>query len=322
MIEFLLVGDDFPAAQVLQILLKDDRARIVAVCSSLQRGFDARMRALTRENDIPLFASDWLKTNAAIDDLARMGFDWLININSTIILPAAVLALARAASINMHPGRLPEYAGLHTHQWALRNGEMNFAITIHFMEAGLDTGDIILQREFEISPRDTGLSLYYKCMREGVRGLTEVLQMILAGQELPRIPQDLSRYRLFRHRDALESRIDWSKSAAEIERFIRAGNYAPLNSPTYTACLDRVSRNGGEEQPQVLSAEIVDLPDDVFHPGTVLHTQADLSVMIVCGDSLGVRLDQVRWPSDHQLITTEKLLLLLPHGSRQKGRAA
>jgi methionyl-tRNA formyltransferase len=322
MINFLLVGDDFPAAQTLQGLLKDDRARVVAVYSSKKNDFDARLRAIAHNSDVPLFDSDLLKTTQGVKELARNGFDWIININSTVILPPEVLALARAAAINMHPGRLPDYAGLHTHQWALRNGEKRFAITVHYMEAGIDTGDIILQREFEITPRDIGLTLYHKCMREGIRGISDVLQLILSGQVLPRSPQDLTRYRLFRHHDALDGRIDWTWSATQIEHFVRAGNYAPLNSPTYTACLDIVERNGGEEQPQVLSAEIGEQQDEALQPGTILHRQAGAELVIICGDRLGLRLSQVRWPSDQQDIGHGELLRLLPHGSRQKGRAA
>jgi methionyl-tRNA formyltransferase len=320
MIDFLLIGDDFPVAQTLQALLNDDRARVAAVYSSYQRGFDARLRTIAQGNNIPLFNSNLLKSPAGLDEIAKVAFDWIININSTVILPPDILGLARAAAINMHPGRLPDYAGLHTHQWALRNGEKTFAVTVHFMEAGVDIGDIILQREFDISPEDTGLTLYHKCMREGIRGLSQVLQLILSGRELPRISQDLSRYRLFRHNDALDGRIDWSKSTAEIERFIRAGNYAPLTSPTYTAFLDMVVRSGEEERPQVLSAEPVDLLDDTLQPGTVLHWRPDAAVVIACGDGRGLRLNQVCWPSDRQFLTLDQLLVLLPHGSRQKGR--
>ena len=322
MISFLLVGDDFPAAQTLQALLKNDQARVIAVYSSQKNGFDPRLRAIAQSSDIPLFDSDLLKSSLGVEELAKNGFDWLININSKVVLPPEVLALPRVAALNMHPGRLPDYAGLHTHQWALRNGEKTFSITIHFMEKGIDTGDIILQREFEITPRDTGLTLYHKCMREGIRGISDVLRMILSGQDLPRTPQDLSRYRLFRHRDALDGRIDWSWPAAQIERFVRAGNYMPLTSPTYTACLDAVRRNGGEEQPQVLTSEVAEKKDMARAPGTVLHERVGAELVIICGDGLRLRLSQVRWPSDQQVIDHQELLRLLPHGSRQKGRTA
>lgn len=320
MITFLLVGDDFPAAQTLQFLLDKEEARIVAVFSSFQRGFDARLCALANTRNIPFMDSAALKTKNGLEEHGREGFDWIININSTVVLPASVLALARIGAINMHPGRLPEYAGLHTHQWALRQGEKSFAATIHFMEARLDTGDIIMQREFEISPKDTGLTLYHKCMREGIRGLAEVLRLILAGEKLPRKAQDLSRYRLFRHGDALDERIDWTQSAVEIERFIRAGNYMPLKSPTYTACLDVIEVNGEDKKLQVLSAAPVELPSSDAHSGTVLHIEQGAAVAVVCGYGSGLQLNQLCWQSDNLLITTDELLTLLPHGSRQKGR--
>ena len=76
---------------------------------------------------------------------------WLINVNSTMIIPAEVLALFEGRSLNFHPGLLPEYAGLHTHQWAIRNGEREFGVTVHRMEQKIDAGAIVGKLRFPIT---------------------------------------------------------------------------------------------------------------------------------------------------------------------------
>src|SRR5262249_26274406 len=75
--------------------------------------------------------------------LARHSGAWLISVNSTVIIPSKILKLFEGRSLNFHPGLLPEYAGLHAHQWAIRNGGREFGVTVHRMERRIDAGTIV-----------------------------------------------------------------------------------------------------------------------------------------------------------------------------------
>jgi methionyl-tRNA formyltransferase len=314
---FVLVGDDFPAAQTLKLLLEYPNIQVAMVFSSPQPEHSAKVKALADQNQIPFYSSDLIKKQGGLSLLGAQDFDWLININSTVLIPSAILELPRAGALNMHPGLLPAYAGLHTHQWALRNGEQTFGSTIHFIEPRVDVGDIVLQRQFPIKKTDTGLSLFYNCIREGVLGMRAVLEDILAEKPLARQKQDLSKYHLYRHRDALDGRIDWCWSAEQVERFVRAGNYAPFQSPTYTAYIDQLTI---EDQPceiEVLS--VTPIPEQVTAiPGKVI-AEPNKQPMVICKEG-AVRLDQYRLRGQGGALSLDELNHLLPNGIILKGR--
>jgi methionyl-tRNA formyltransferase len=222
---------------------------------------------------------------------------WLINVNSTLIIPAEVLELFEGRSLNFHPGLLPQYAGLHTHQWAIRNGEREFGVTVHRMERRIDSGAIVGQVRFPIRPEDTGLSLFSHCLAAGVELFSRIVAQIVRGETLVDVPQDLTRRRLYRHRDALDGAIDWNESAVSVVNFIRAGNYEPFASPTYVARLDKVA----DFDIEVLRA--TNEGGSTAYPGSVLEISAG-GPLIACGDGAAIRI--VKGRSRRQVISPEQ----------------
>ena len=109
----------------------------------------------------------------------------------------------------------------------------------------------------------------------------------MRGETLADIPQDLTKRRLYRHRDALDGRIDWNDSAERIVDFIRAGNYEPFTSPTYVARLDKVEGFDIE----VLRATRE--PASAGAPGTIVDV-SDAGPLIVSGDGAAVRIVKAR----------------------------
>jgi methionyl-tRNA formyltransferase len=162
---------------------------------------------------------------------------WLISMNSTAIIPRAILARFGGRAVNIHPGRLPDFGGLYTVQWAIRLGESATAATAHFMTETVDAGDVIYAAPVPIGPHDTGLSAWLRCLRSQAEVLKLLLTEITAGRELPRVSQDLSRRRCFKAADALGDQLPCHLHAIEAERWVRAGNYQPLSSPTYRPTL-------------------------------------------------------------------------------------
>jgi methionyl-tRNA formyltransferase len=162
---------------------------------------------------------------------------WLISMNSTTIIGRAVLDRFDGRAVNIHPGRLPDFAGLYTVQWAIRLGESATAATAHFMTETVDAGDVVRATPVPIGPHDTGLSAWLRCLRAQAGILKWLLTEIAAGRELPRISQDLSRRRCFKAADALGDQLPSHRHAIEAERWVRAGNYQPLSSPTYRPTL-------------------------------------------------------------------------------------
>jgi methionyl-tRNA formyltransferase len=162
---------------------------------------------------------------------------WLISMNSTAIIRRPVLERFDGHAVNIHPGRLPDFGGLYAVQWAIRLGEDATAATAHFMTETLDAGDVIYATEVPIGSHDTGLSVWLRCVRAQVEILKRLLTEIVAGRELPRTRQDPSRRHCFKAADALGDHLPSHLHAIEAERWVRAGNYQPLSSPTYSPTL-------------------------------------------------------------------------------------
>jgi len=157
--------------------------------------------------------------------------------NSTAIIRRPVLERFDGRAVNIHPGRLPDFGGLYAVQWAIRLGERATAATAHFMTETLDAGDVIYATDVPIGSHDTGLSVWLRCVRAQVEILRRLISDITAGRELPRSRQDPSQLRCFRAADALGDQLPSHLDAVQAERWVRAGNYQPLSSPTYRPTL-------------------------------------------------------------------------------------
>jgi UDP-4-amino-4-deoxy-L-arabinose formyltransferase/UDP-glucuronic acid dehydrogenase (UDP-4-keto-hexauronic acid decarboxylating) len=241
--------------------------------------------------------------------------DWLVSINSKLVVPPQMLARFPQRAINCHPGLLPEYAGLHVHQWAIRNGETTFGVTVHFMDATIDTGAILVQQRFPVRPQDTGLTLFTRCVAAEVALAVDILARITAGEALTAQAQDPARRHFYRHRDALDGRIDWRWPAAAVVNFIRAGNYLPLASPTYVAELDPLPDG---RRIEVLAAT-ANGPTSLV-PGTLVSVAADGPV-IAAGDNQGIRIVQAR-SSGHAMDAAAWQRYFDAFAGRLRGRGA
>jgi methionyl-tRNA formyltransferase len=232
---FVLIGSETHIARAAaRALLDDPAADLVAVLVDAGGG---QLSRYAEQQGVPVVPAGRIRTDG--ERLCQeLSADWLINAYGTVIVPPAVLRLFPGRALNAHPGPLPEYGGLHMHQWALRRGETRFGATIHLMEKAVDAGPIVRQAWFDIAPTDTGLTLFNRTQHVAIELLQDVLGDIMAGRALRPAPQDLTRLRVYRHAEALDGRIDWRWQTGQIVDFVRAGNYRPFRSPTYTAYLE------------------------------------------------------------------------------------
>lgn len=113
--------------------------------------------------------------------LADLDIDWILSLAYLSIIPNEVLSLAKQGAVNFHDGPLPEYAGLNTPVWARINQETEHGITWHFMEGGIDEGDIIEQHRFALSGEDDAFSINTKCFETAINSFDCVLQKLVSG---------------------------------------------------------------------------------------------------------------------------------------------
>lgn len=175
---------------------------------------------------IPVFSPVRVKAPEAVERLRQEQADLIVVAAFGQILSQEILDLPRCGCVNVHSSLLPKYRGAAPIQWVILNGESETGVTIMQMDAGLDTGDILLQEKMEIAPRETAESLYNKLTDLGGKLLVRALPMIEAGTITP-IPQrdEESNYAPMLKREM--GNIDWTMSAERIERLVRGLNSWP-----------------------------------------------------------------------------------------------
>ncbi|MGZ9809034.1 MupA/Atu3671 family FMN-dependent luciferase-like monooxygenase [Pseudoroseicyclus sp. H15] len=183
--------------------------------------------------------------------LVGMQADWLISAANLTVLPPEVLAVGREGAVNFHDGPLPERAGLNAPVWALIEGERRHGISWHFIEGGIDEGDVIVERRFDIADDDTAFTLNARCFDAALESFPELLSLLAAGNP-PRRKQDLSRrgYRGLADGAPQFGVLDLRQPAEELARLVRAldhGGYPnPLALPKLALADGRVTVSGAE----------------------------------------------------------------------------
>jgi methionyl-tRNA formyltransferase len=177
-----------------------------------------------------LWPARQVKEPGFAETVRREEVDLLLNVHALYVLPAEVVAAPRIGSFNLHPGPLPRYAGLNAPSWAIYHGEQTHAVTVHWMDGGIDTGPIAYESELPIEEDDTGLTLSAKCVRSGLPLLHDLLQAAASGA-VPRRPQPDGVRRYYGKEVPHEGRLLWTESAARVVNFVRACDYVPFSSP-------------------------------------------------------------------------------------------
>jgi len=177
--------------------------------------------------NIPVYQPESLKDEKVQRELKAINADLMIVTAYGLLLPAAVLEAPRLGCINIHASLLPRWRGAAPIQRAILAADKKTGITIMQMDEGLDTGDMLAVAECEIAADDTGSSLHDKLMLLGAETLISVLPAI-AEQCQNRTKQDDAAACYAAKLNKVEATINWSLSAEEIQRAIRAYNSWPV----------------------------------------------------------------------------------------------
>lgn len=186
------------------------------------------VKVLAEAHNLPVFQPSSLRPQDNQRLVADLGADIMVVVAYGLILPKAVLEMPRLGCINVHGSLLPRWRGAAPIQRSLWAGDSETGVTIMQMDVGLDTGDMLYKLSCPITAEDTSGSLYDKLAELGPQGLLATLAQLANGTARPEV-QDES---MVCHAEKLskeEARIDWSLSAAQLERCIRAFNPWPMS---------------------------------------------------------------------------------------------
>lgn len=271
------------AVPCLERLLEDGHEVVLAVCQPDKpkgRGHQLTsppVKAFALSKKIPVFQPLTMKSDETFDTLAAAQPDCIVVVAYGKILPQRVLDLPRFGCVNVHASLLPRYRGAAPIQWAVLNGETETGVTTMWMEAGLDTGDMLLRRRREIPPDMTAGELHDALALDGAQVLSDTLRALEAGELHPEKQDDsLSCYAPMLSK-AL-SPLDWTKPATVLHNQVRGLNPWPsavcfLNGRPLKIHRSRV---GGACAGQ---------------PGTVVKTDP---LTVVCGEETSLELLEVQ----------------------------
>ncbi|MBF4884735.1 methionyl-tRNA formyltransferase, partial [Cronobacter sakazakii] len=186
------------------------------------------VKVLAQENDVPVFQPRSLRSAENQGLGAALNADVMVVVAYGLILPEAVLSMRRLDCINVHGSLLPRWRGAAPIQRSLWAGDAETGVTIMQMDKGLDTGDMLRKLSCPITADDTSASLYDKLAQLGPQGLLATLEDLAAGRAVPEKQDDAQAT----YADKLskeEARLDWTLSAAQLERCIRAFNPWPVS---------------------------------------------------------------------------------------------
>ncbi len=210
---------------------------------------------------LPVEQPATLREPSAIERLQRWSADVMIVAAYGLLLPQAILQTPRLGCINIHASLLPRWRGAAPIQRAIAAGDTESGVTIMQMEAGLDTGPMLLARAVSIDARETGASLHDRLASLGAQALLEALDAVAQGTATPRAqPAEGVTYAAKIRKE--EAAIDWSQPAAEIDRQIRAFDPWPVAETRWNGQQLRVW--------QAMPIDSSTSPD----PGKVLGTSA------------------------------------------------
>ncbi len=215
------------SAEFLSVLIADHEFSIVAVVCQPDALVGRKKimtspatKILADQHKIPVLQPEKLKNPEVIDQLASFHADLFVVVAYGRIIPESILKLARLGTINVHPSLLPKYRGPSPIQSAIVNGETETGISIMLLDALMDHGPILAQTKINISSGETPESLRIKAVEIGAPLLIDSLIKFSSYQIVPK-PQDDTQTTICKLLTREDGRVDWSKTAQQIDAQIR-----------------------------------------------------------------------------------------------------
>jgi methionyl-tRNA formyltransferase len=244
-------------------------------------------------NGLAVLQPATLRDDAAVRVLSGFGADLMVVAAYGLLLPPSVLAVPRLGCVNVHASLLPRWRGAAPIQRCILAGDRESGVTIMGMEAGLDTGPMYLKRSVSVSPGETAASLHDELAKLGASALMETLPGIVDGTLIPE-SQDEALATYAKKIGKEEALLDWSRSALELDRMIRAFNPWPV---AHSKRRETVLR--------LWSSELPDVDAGSAQPGRVVSA-VKKGIDVATGDGV-LRITRLQPPGKRPMSAAEFL---------------
>jgi methionyl-tRNA formyltransferase len=242
---------------------------------------------------LPVEQPESLKSPEAQAALAGYAPDLMVVVAYGLILPRKVLAIPRLGCWNVHASLLPRWRGAAPIQRAILAGDAESGVDLMRMEAGLDTGPVLLEKRTPIGPDDTGGTLHDRLSTLGAEALAEGLRRTLAGEALAATPQPAEGVTYAHKLDKAEARLDFARSAVELERTVRAFDPWPVAEGAIAG-----------ESVRIWAARAIDRRHDAA-PGAVLAAGRE-GIELACGEGV-LRVTALQRPGGKRISAADYL---------------
>ncbi|MCI6588613.1 MAG: methionyl-tRNA formyltransferase [Clostridiales bacterium] len=240
------------------------------------------VKELAQSAGIPVFQPERIKREEGVAMLKSCAPDLCVTAAFGQLLSQEILDIPPLGTINVHSSLLPKHRGSAPINWSIIKGDAVTGVTTMFTDKGMDTGDILLTRETPIGPAENAGELTDRLAVMGAQLLIETIRAIEAGT-LARTPQDHAAATYEPKMDKELGRIDWSKSAQELDWLVRGTTPWPGAFTTL-----------GEQTIKVFELDILDGPASGA-PGEIVAADAKRGLVVSCGDH-DVALAQIQMP--------------------------
>jgi|HubBroStandDraft_6_1064221.scaffolds.fasta_scaffold27249_2 methionyl-tRNA formyltransferase len=279
-----LAGEEAAGVQALRLLANRGHGLAAVFTDSGGDGSSASVASTADALGVPVRAASEVRDPTLAGWLKEQRVELLLSVHSRHLIHADVLSAPTLGAYNLHPGLLPECAGMNVPSWALYEGATRHGVTLHHMTPVYDAGPIAFTDTFDLHISDTGLSVLVQCVRRGLGLLERLLDLVERGEPVPAHPQDLDRRRWFGVGPPDGGRLDWRRPARHVVDFVRACDYTPFPSPWG---FPRCTAHGVDVA--VLAASVGGTTHAA--PGTVARAEG-AGVLIAAADAW-VRVEQV-----------------------------
>lgn len=295
-LKHLLAKPDF---EVVAVISQPDRPR-----GRGQQVSVSPVKQVALAANLPVHQPEKIRAPESQELLEKLAPDVIVIIAYGQIIPARLLSIPKHGWINLHASLLPKYRGAAPINWAIANGEARTGSTTMRIDAGMDTGDILLQREMEIDPNETAPELAARMSESGAPLMEETLRGLSAGIIVPRA-QNHGEATVAPILKKEDGRIDWNRSAQEI--YNRMRGFAPWPG-AYTTFRGQTCHLWAKPviDPHSLPAEMLAGPAFAAAcsaPGTLAGAKNDWFVS--CGNATLLRLQSVKLEGRKQVSAQE-----------------
>jgi methionyl-tRNA formyltransferase len=255
------------------------------------------VKQIALETGVPVHQPPKIRAPEFQPVLEALAPDAVVIIAYGQIIPARLLTIPKLGWINLHASLLPKYRGAAPINWAIVNGETVSGITAMRIDAGMDTGDMLLQQEISIGAKETAPELAARMSEAGAPLMLETLRGLQSGAVQPR-PQNHQQASMAPILKKEDGRIDWNLSSQQI--FNRMRGFTPWPGAT-TSFRGQSCQVWGEPFPAVQTIA------PGHQPGTLLVDQGDVyqNSLVLCGNATILRLAAVKLEGRKQITAAE-----------------